>query len=108
MAGVTNYQADIVNGRVWAMWEADGFQHRINILMHEGAEIPMHSHSYSHDYRLGVGVYALTVEVDGVKEPERLIDGGSIGHVPAGVQHHFRLVKWGGAPGHVDCYWRVE
>lgn len=109
MAGVTHYESDLPNGRVWAMWEADGWQHRSNILMHEGAEIPMHAHSYAHDYRLGVGTYGLVVESpEGVKEAEKIIEGGSTGHVPAWWKHHFRLVKWGGAPGQVDCYWRAE
>lgn len=109
MAGVAHFETDIPNGRVWAMWEENGFQHRVNILMREGAEIPMHAHSYAHDYVLGVGVYAITVETpDGVKEPEKLIEGGSKGHVPAYWKHHFRLEKWGGAPGKVDCYWRAE
>lgn len=108
MAGVTLYQSDISNGRVWVMWEQDGIQHRTNILMREGAEIPMHSHDYAHDYNLGVGVYALTVEKDGVKQPEVLIAGNSKGHVPAFVKHHFRLHKWGGVPGQIDCHWPVE
>lgn len=106
MAGIVAFEADLLHKRVFAMWAADGYQYRANILLEEGADIPMHVHNYAHDYELGVGTYGLTVEApDGTVEPERTLEGGSKGHVPAYWRHHFRLLKWGGAPGKVTCYW---
>lgn len=108
MAGVEAYEADVANGRVWMMYAHDGVQHRVNLLLHEGSEIPMHSHSYAHDYVLGKGTYALTIERPDGEKREEVVSGETYGHVPAGWRHHFRLAKWGGEPGKVDCFWREK
>lgn len=99
--------ADLAHGRAFLMWEDEGYQFRANILLYPGATIPMHSHEYAHDYELGKGVYGLTVESpEGVVEPEVVLPAGAKGSVPARWKHHFRLIEWGGEPGHVKCFWR--
>lgn len=96
------------NGRAFVMFRDQGFEFRINYLLYEGAKIPMHSHSYDHDYRLGRGVYGLVIESpEGVKEQEVLLPPESRGHVPKLWKHHFRLVKMDEEPGRIDCYWPV-
>lgn len=97
--------ADPDNGRAFLMWQDDGYEFRQNILLYVGATIPMHAHAYAHDYLVGPGVYALTIELpDGATE-ERIVREGEKGHVPAQHKHHFKLIEWGGREGFVRCYW---
>lgn len=97
--------ADPDHGRVFMMWQDEGYEFRQNTLLYVGATIPMHEHHYAHDYLVGPGVYALTVERPDGSVEEREVQGGYVGHVPALHKHHFKLTEWGGAPGFVRCYW---
>lgn len=108
MSGLTLFEADLAHQRVFAMWSDDKFNYRANIMLAEGADIPMHAHSYTHEYRLGKGTYGLVVESPaGIREEEQILEAGSTGVVPAWWKHHFRLIKWGGEPGRVECYWAI-
>lgn len=97
--------ADPDNGRVFMMWHDGGYEFRQNTLLHVGAAIPMHAHHYAHDYLVGPGVYALTIELPCGAVEEVEVREGYVGHVPAQHKHHFKLIEWGGAPGWVRCYW---
>lgn len=108
MSGLVLFEADLDHQRVFAMWNDATHHYRANIMLAEGADIPMHAHSYTHDYRLGAGTYGLVVESPaGIREPEQVLEGGSTGSVPAWWKHHFRLLKWGGEPGRVECFWPI-
>lgn len=108
MSGLTLFEADLAHNRVFAMWDDGSYNYRANIMLIEGAEIPMHAHSYEHEYKLGKGTYSLTIESpSGIKEPEQILQGGSTGKVPAWWKHHFKLIKWGGEPGRVECFWPI-
>jgi hypothetical protein len=100
MAGVTDCQPDMVNGRVQVFWTDGERQHVTNLLLYPGAEIKLHAHSYAHDTDYGPGVYWFS---DG--EREGTLRGPGQLHVPIGRAHHFRMVELAGVPGKLDCHW---
>jgi hypothetical protein len=101
VAGVTDYQQDLVNGRAFSMWEENGIQYRSNLLLRPGATIPLHAHSYDHTARI-LGRMRMTVS--GIHSE---VANDEV-FIPAWQQHTFTLIEGIDGVGEVLCYWRSE
>lgn len=98
MAGVIAQEHDVLNGRVWSMWHECGIQFRSNLLLHKGACVPLHAHSYDHIAMLTAGEFDVTVDDQApyvAVAPCRIM-------IPAGSEHTFSLRS---DTGEVLCMW---
>ena len=60
MAGIVDQQSDLLNHRVFSMWEEAGIQFRSNLVTEVGGTIPLHAHSYDHVALCVAGGFAVT------------------------------------------------
>lgn len=102
MAGVIDQYEDLKNGRVFSMWCEAGIQYRSNLLLHVGARIPLHVHSYDHTARI-TGRMKMTV--DGVDSE---VGTGTEVFIAAGRQHSFELLETENGVGEVLCFWPIR